>query len=107
MRRLQQGEIAGGERVAAVADRMRSEGFTEVADEMQVFARQEVQHSKMLCDLLKRYKPHDFAGKTVHNSGTVYRCIVCGYEYIGDISIEADDYVCPLCGQRKALFELK
>ena len=34
----------------------------------------------------------------------VYRCPVCGYEYVGDLESEPDDYVCPLCGQPKKAF---
>ena len=34
-------------------------------------------------------------------------CPVCGYEYVGDISQEPDDYVCPLCGQPKSVFKQK
>ena len=37
----------------------------------------------------------------------VYVCPVCGYEHIGDIHDEADDYTCPLCGQPKAAFQEK
>ncbi len=34
-----------------------------------------------------------------------YRCTVCGYIYHGDITKEPDDYVCPICGQPKEVFE--
>lgn len=33
-----------------------------------------------------------------------YRCEICGYIYEGDISQEAEDYVCPICGQPKSVF---
>lgn len=35
-------------------------------------------------------------------SGKKYRCTVCGYVHDGDIP---DDYVCPICGVGKDLFE--
>lgn len=37
----------------------------------------------------------------------VYRCPVCGYEYVGDLESEPDDYVYPLCGQPKKPLSLK
>lgn len=37
----------------------------------------------------------------------VWRCTLCGYEYDGEIPFEElpDDYVCPLCGAAKDMFE--
>ena len=37
-------------------------------------------------------------------SEEVYYCDVCGYEYVGDITKEPDDYVCPLCAVDKSHF---
>lgn len=107
MRRLQDGELAGSERIAAIANNMKESGFTTASDKMSEFAKQEVHHSNVLKKLLQEYSPHNSDGKTVHSGTTIYRCAVCGYEYFGDIHLEADDYVCPLCGQHKSLFEAK
>lgn len=42
------------------------------------------------------------------NENTVkYVCSVCGYEYNGEISKEADDFICPVCGVSKDKFKLK
>ncbi len=37
----------------------------------------------------------------------IWRCTLCGYEYDGEIPFEQlpDDYVCPLCGATKDMFE--
>ncbi|MEL7608993.1 MAG: flavin reductase [Bacillota bacterium] len=35
-----------------------------------------------------------------------YECTVCHYIYEGDITKEPDDYVCPICGVPKDMFEL-
>ena len=53
--------------------------------------------------MLDKYQPKkaDTTGKKV------YVCPVCGYEHVGDISVEDDSYVCPLCGQPKSAFVLK
>ncbi|MCL2694771.1 MAG: rubredoxin [Clostridiales bacterium] len=36
-----------------------------------------------------------------------YICSVCGYVYDGDIPFDlvGDDYVCPICGVSKDMFE--
>ncbi|MEG0469296.1 rubredoxin-like domain-containing protein [Amedibacillus sp. YH-ame10] len=34
-----------------------------------------------------------------------YKCTVCGYIYEGDITLENDDYKCPVCGAPKEKFE--
>ncbi|MGX8852597.1 [FeFe] hydrogenase, group A [Amedibacillus sp. YH-ame10] len=38
-------------------------------------------------------------------SSVNYRCSVCGYIYEGDITLEGEDYQCPLCSVPKDLFE--
>jgi rubrerythrin len=37
----------------------------------------------------------------------IYVCSVCGYEHVGDLDAEPDDFACPLCGQPKKVFKLK
>lgn len=46
---------------------------------------------------------------TDNNEGKKWVCTVCGYVYDGEIPFEElpDDYVCPLCGVGKELFELQ
>ena len=39
--------------------------------------------------------------------GFLYVCGCCGYEYVGDLNGEPDDYVCPICGQPKKVFRPK
>ena len=34
-----------------------------------------------------------------------YRCKICGYIYEGDITLEPDTYVCPVCKKGKDFFE--
>lgn len=36
-----------------------------------------------------------------------YVCSACGFEYVGDLDAEPDDYVCPLCGMPKKVFRKK
>lgn len=34
-----------------------------------------------------------------------YKCTICGYTYEGDITLEGDDYKCPVCFVPKEMFE--
>lgn len=76
-------------------------------------------------DLLQNGQPMSYSyyhnvikGKTAKNAPTylpeepekknaIWRCPICGYEYTGDIPFEElpDDYVCPICGAPKKVFE--
>ena len=33
-----------------------------------------------------------------------YKCQICGYVYKGDLTVEPDDFVCPVCKQPKSVF---
>lgn len=101
---LMKGEYAGEAQVAAMAQKVRAAGFAEVADEMEIFAKQEWHHGEILEEILKKYKPAETA-KT--SPKKIYVCSVCGYEYEGEISEEPDDWTCPLCGQPKSVFKEK
>lgn len=101
---VQKAEIAGEAQVRALADKVRAAGFTAAADEMEIFAKQEGHHGVILDEILKKYS----AQKTITTTAQeVYVCPVCGYEYVGDISKEPDDWTCPLCGQPKSAFKSK
>ena len=83
-------EYAGEKTVKDFADKFRAAGLAEAADEMEIFAKQEGHHGEMMEALLKKYKPEalDVAGKKI------YVCGCCGYEYIGDLDAEPEDFVC-------------
>ena len=100
---VKKAEIAGEAQVKAMADKVRAAGFAEAADEMEIFARQEGHHGVVIDEIFKKYNPPkiDAAGKKV------YVCPICGYEYVGDIDSEPEDWTCPLCGQPKSAFKLK
>lgn len=97
---LMKGEYAAESSVKEIAEKVRAAGFSAAADQMIIFAEQEKHHGEVLEELLKKHKPEkiDTEGKKV------YVCPVCGYEYVGDINSEPDDWTCPLCGQPKSVF---
>ncbi len=100
---VKKAEIAGEKQIKALADKVRAAGFTKAADEMEIFAKQEGHHGVVLEEIFKKYNP-----PKVDNTGKkVYVCPVCGYEYVGDIDSEPENWTCPLCGQPKSAFTEK
>lgn len=100
---VKKAEIQGEAQVKALADKVRAAGFAEAADQMEIFAKQEGHHGVVIEELQKKHNPPkvDSTGKKV------YVCPVCGYEYVGDLDAEPDDWTCPLCGQPKSAFKAK
>lgn len=96
-------EYAGEKSVLEVAEKVRAAGFTAAADQMEIFAAQEKHHGEVIKELLEKHKP----AKVDTEGKKVYVCPICGYEYVGDINSEADDWTCPLCGQPKNVFKEK
>ena len=39
------------------------------------------------------------------NNKKRFKCKICGYIYEGDINLEKDDFVCPVCKRPKSFFE--
>ena len=102
---VRKAEINGEGQVKAMADKVRAAGFAAAADEMEIFAKQEGHHGVILTEIIEKYKPKDAVEKRA--DAKIYVCPVCGYEYVGDIDGEPDDWTCPLCGQPKSAFKLK
>ena len=100
---VRKAEVNGEGQVNALAAKVREAGLEDAAKTMEVFAGQEGSHGKALAAIFEKYMPKlDEAAGTI-----IYVCPVCGYEYVGDITQEPDDYVWPLCGVPKAKFTKK
>ena len=100
---VKKAEYEGQKNIKALADKVRAAGFNDAADQMEIFAKQEYHHGEVIDELLKKYNPPkvDTTGKKV------FVCPVCGYEYVGDIDAEPENWTCPLCGQPKSVFKEK
>lgn len=96
-------EYKGEQQVKELAEKVRAAGFAEAADQILIFAEQEKHHGVVLEEILKKYKPE----KAEVKEEKIYVCPICGYEYVGDINSEPDDWTCPLCGQPKSVFKEK
>lgn len=102
VRGLAKAEAAGENSLKLLAARFRSAGLDAAAPQLEVFAKQEAHHGVILQELLDKYQQNvDTTGKMV------YVCGVCGYEYVGDLDAEAEDFVCPVCGMSKKVFKVK
>lgn len=93
-------EYAGDKSVREMADKIRAAGHAAAADQMEIFAKQEYHHGEVIKALLEKYKP----AKPETEGKKIYVCPICGYEYVGDINSEPDNWTCPLCGQPKSVF---
>lgn len=99
---LQKAEAAGETAFKKLAERFKAAGLDDAAKEIEIFAAQEGHHGVLLQEILDKYQKNiDTTGKTV------YVCGCCGYEYVGDIDAEGDDYVCPVCGMPRKVFRQK
>ena len=58
---------------------------------------------KILIKNQSNIKPKPEAVGTTADGQTVWRCVICGYEYVGEEV--PDDFVCPICKHGKADFE--
>ncbi|MCR4667324.1 MAG: hypothetical protein K5657_08555 [Desulfovibrio sp.] len=96
-------EYSGETTVKNYADKFRAEGLADAADELEIFAKQEGHHGVALKKMLEKHSPEslDTTGKKI------YVCGCCGFEYVGDIENEGEDFVCPVCGMAKKVFKLK
>jgi len=102
VRGLAKAEAAGENSLKKLAERFRAAGLDAAAQELEIFAAQEAHHGVILQKLLDKY------GKNVDTTGKqVFVCGCCGYEYVGDLDAEPDDYVCPVCGRPKKIFRRK
>ena len=99
VRGLAKAEAAGENSLKKLAERFRAAGLDAAVPELEIFAAQEAHHGVILKQLLDRYQKNvDTTGKQV------FVCGCCGYEYVGDLDAEPDDYVCPVCGMPKKVF---
>lgn len=56
-------------------------------------------------DMFEQVKSTVVEDKDTSTSSISYKCTICGYIYEGDITIESDDYTCPICTVPKEMFE--
>lgn len=103
VRGLSKAEFKGENNINQLADKLAELGVGEEAvAQVREFAVQEKHHGERTKAILDKY-----AGAEVNNEGQkVYSCSVCGFEYVGDLDNEPDDYKCPVCNMPKAVFKL-
>lgn len=105
VRGLSKAEYKGENNINQLADKLEEIGVDKQAvEQVREFALQEKHHGEVTKAIIDKHAPkeeEDNAGKPV------YVCSVCGFEYVGDIDKESEDYICPICGCKKAVFKLQ
>jgi rubrerythrin len=132
LKNMQQAEANADSRMPQTIEKVRALGTKEAvaaAEGMELICAQERYHSEMLKQLIARHERNAAgAGQNLSNSSSegnalkemsvdnttdskekasevkVYVCKVCGYEHVGSLDEEPDDYVCPLCHKGKEYF---
>lgn len=103
VRELSKAEFKGEGNVNQLADKLAELGVGEEAvAQVREFALQEKHHGERTKAILDKYAG-EYAQET--NGQKVYSCSVCGFEYVGDLDSEPDDYKCPVCNMPKAVFK--
>lgn len=102
---LSKAEYKGEGNVNQLADKLAELGIDkEAVAQVREFAQQEKHHGEVTKAIIEKYAPKTDVDDS---NKPVYVCSVCGFEYVGDINKESDDYICPICGCKKAVFKSK
>lgn len=103
LRGLSKAEYKGEHNVNQLADKLESMGLSKAAEQVREFALQEKHHGEATQAIIDKYAPKE----EINTNKPVYVCKVCGFEYIGDLNSESDDYKCPVCNMPKTVFTLQ
>ena len=105
IRGLSKAEYKGEISINQLADKLEELGIAkEAVEQVREFAIQEKHHGEKTKAIIEKYAPKNEEDNT---GKPVYVCSVCGFEYVGDINNEPDDYTCPICGCKKGVFKLE
>ena len=100
---LSKAEYKGEDNIYKLADKLSLLGLDEKAvAQVKEFALQEKHHGEVTKAIIDKYAPKEDKD---NSNKPVYVCSVCGFEYIGDIDNEPDDYICPICACKKGVFK--
>ncbi len=104
IRGLSKAEYKGEGNINAIADKLAELGIDSTAvEQVREFARQEKHHGEATKAIIEKYVPKEDEENNACKS--VYVCSVCGFEYVGDLESESEDYTCPICGCKKGVFK--
>lgn len=126
VKNIQKAEENADSRLPETIAKVRALGTEEAlaaAEGMELICSQERYHGEILKQLIARHERNQQQGDKTdcENSAAaksdvkntekkddsevkVYVCKVCGYEHVGSLDDEPDDYVCPLCHKGKEYF---
>lgn len=100
---LSKAEYKGEFNVNQLADKLAQLGLDEKGvAQVREFALQEKHHGEVTEAIINKYAPKEDEDNL---NKPVYVCSVCGFEYVGNLDSEPDDYKCPICGMPKSAFK--
>lgn len=103
VRGLSKAEYKGEGNINQLADKLAELGVDkEAVEQVREFAQQEKHHGEVTKAIIDKYAPKDSED---NSNKPVYTCAVCGFEYVGDLDSEPEDYKCPICGCAKGVFK--
>jgi len=103
VRGLSKAEYKGEGNIEKLADKLAELKIDkEVVSQVRIFAKQEKHHGEITKAIIDKYAPKEDEDSS---NKPVYVCSVCGFEYVGDLDKESDDYICPVCGCKKGVFK--
>ena len=104
VRGLSKAEYKGEGSVNQLAEKLAAAGVSaEAVAQVREFALQEKHHGEATEAIIEKYAGVNTEENTAGKK--VYICSVCGFEYVGDLNSEPDDYICPICGCKKGVFK--
>jgi len=103
VRGLSKAEYKGEDNINKLAEQLASLGLDEEGiAQVKEFALQEKHHGEVTKAIIDKYAPKE--NEDISNK-PIYVCSVCGFEYVGELDKESDDYICPICGCKKGVFK--
>lgn len=100
---LSKAEYKGEDSINKLADKLEKLDISkEAIEQVREFAAQEKHHGEVTKAIIDKYAPKEL---TDDLNKPVYVCAVCGFEYVGDLDKEPDDYKCPICAMPKTAFK--
>lgn len=103
VRGLSKAEFKGEANANELAKKLEALGLDDAAKTVKVFALQEKHHGEVTQAIINKYAPEEF---TNSSNMPVYACAVCGFEYVGEIDKEPENYKCPICSMPKTAFNI-
>lgn len=100
---LSKAEENGERAIFGLSRKLEEEGYADIAQKVKTFAAEHKYHAEVTHALVEKNAPEEVK----KNNKKKYVCSICGYEYEGELGEEPADFICPVCGMPKNVFQEK